>query len=153
MHVLAGHLVKGPERLVHQQETRLEGQGPGDRHPLLHATRELPGVVAAELLKAHQLQHGRRPGRPVGLGPVVQLQGQLDVGGHTPPVEQAGVLEDHAIVLVETGLVSRFCEHGDRAGRRLQKIADEPEQGRLAATGGSDQRHELAWDNSQVNSR
>ena len=36
VHPLAGHLVERAERLVHQQDRRLEGEGTGDRDPLLH---------------------------------------------------------------------------------------------------------------------
>ena len=45
VHPLAGHLVERPERLVHEQDRRLEGERPGDRDALLHAARELVRVV------------------------------------------------------------------------------------------------------------
>ena len=36
VHPLARHLVERPERLVHQQQLRVEGERAGDRDPLLH---------------------------------------------------------------------------------------------------------------------
>ena len=49
VHPLAGHLVEGPERLVHEQDRRVDGERAGDRHALLHAARQLPRVVAGEV--------------------------------------------------------------------------------------------------------
>ena len=48
LHVLAGHLVEGAERLVHQQQLRVRGERPGDRDTLLHAARQLPRHVRRE---------------------------------------------------------------------------------------------------------
>ena len=42
---LAGHLVERAERLVHQEQRRVERQRPRDRDALLHAARELPRPV------------------------------------------------------------------------------------------------------------
>ncbi len=60
VHPLAGHLVERAERLVHQQDRRVDRQCPGDRHSLLHAARELPRVVAGEVgqLDEPELLHG-----------------------------------------------------------------------------------------------
>ncbi len=52
LHVLAGHLVEGPEWLVHQQHLWVGCQRPGDRHPLLHAAREFPRAMVGELTQA-----------------------------------------------------------------------------------------------------
>ena len=72
VHPLAGHLVERPERLVHQQQLRVEGQRPGDRHPLLHAARQLPGMLVGEALELDQPEQlgraaraARRPGKPM----------------------------------------------------------------------------------------
>ena len=58
---LARHLVEGAERLVHQQDGRVQGERAGDRHALLHAARELPRVVLGEFLEADQAQQRARP--------------------------------------------------------------------------------------------
>ena len=65
---LAGHLVERAERLVEQQDLRLDHQRPGDRDPLAHAAGQLgrPGLL--EALEADQLdqvgdRRRRRPSR------------------------------------------------------------------------------------------
>ena len=63
VHPLAGHLVERPERLVHEQQLRVERQGPGDRDALLHPARQLPGMPIGERLELDQLEElGRRAG-------------------------------------------------------------------------------------------
>ena len=55
LHPLAGHLVEGAERFVHQQQAGALGQGPGDRHALLHAAGELVGIVPGEVGQPDEL--------------------------------------------------------------------------------------------------
>src|SRR6266508_6854520 len=54
------------------------------------------------------------------------------------------LLEDDAVVAVETGAARRLPVHRHVAGRRLDDVADDAQQGRLAAARGADQRHEVA---------
>ena len=96
-----GDGVEMAERLVHEQNIGLDGEGPGDSHPLLHATGELPrvfvdlvaeldhveillttvpGLLAAVLLHEKQIVHHRPPGEETrrlehitGLGIMVVL--------------------------------------------------------------------------------
>ena len=59
--------VEGAERLVEQQDGRVEHQGTGERHPLLLAAGELAGPPLAVALELHQLQgrtHPLGPSRP-----------------------------------------------------------------------------------------
>ena len=60
----ARHLVERTERLVHEQESRIERQRARDRDALLHPAGELPGVVALEAAELDELEHlldlGRR---------------------------------------------------------------------------------------------
>src|SRR3984893_583809 len=65
VHLLARHRVQRAERLVHQQEARLEQQGPADRDPLLHAAGQLARVVVRESLEADQADP--IPGHPLTL--------------------------------------------------------------------------------------
>ena len=62
VHPLAGHLVERAERLVHQQDRRLEGERPGDRDPLLHAARQLVRVVPGEVAELDEVEHLAPPG-------------------------------------------------------------------------------------------
>ena len=48
--------IQRSERLVHQQDVRLGGQGARQSDPLPHAARKLVRVAVAELGKMHQPQ-------------------------------------------------------------------------------------------------
>ncbi len=54
------------ERLVQQQDLRLDHQGAGERHPLLLAAGELARHARAQLVQAHQAQRLLHP--PLHLG-------------------------------------------------------------------------------------
>jgi MFS family permease len=53
LHQLARLVVQRAERFVHQQDARVVGQRAGQRGALLHAARQLLGVVLLETLQAH----------------------------------------------------------------------------------------------------
>ena len=61
VHPLSRHLVERPERLVHQEQCRREGERPRDRDALLHPARELPRIVLLEPLELDELQHVGHP--------------------------------------------------------------------------------------------
>ena len=84
------------------------------------------------------------------LVPALQLQRQLDVLDHGAPVEQPGLLEGHAVLLVEPGLGGRLAVDPDVAGRRLDEVGDQPQQRRLAAPRRPDQADELAGRDGEV---
>ena len=54
--MVAHDLVERAERLVHQQQRRIERQRAGDRGALLHAAGQLPGKFALEARKIDQLE-------------------------------------------------------------------------------------------------
>ena len=150
VHPLAGHLVERPERLVHQDERRVERERAGDRRALLHAARELPGVVLAEVAELDELEHLARLGLARRLVAADDLERQLDVASDRAPVEQDRRLEDHPVVAVEAGLVGRLAVDGDRAARRRGQVGDDPQQRALAAARRPDERDELAAPDGQV---
>ena len=121
---LAGHLVQRAERLVHQQQRRVHGQRPRDRDPLLHAAGQLGRVVPGEVGQPDQRQH--LLGARLAVAPrasAAQLQRQLHVAPHGPPLEEAGLLERDAVLLVEPGAPGRLAGHRDRAGGRRIRSA------------------------------
>ena len=141
---LPGHLVERAERLVHQQQRRLEGKRACDRDALLHAARELPRMVIAEdvqLDEVEHLLHARLAPRAV---PAEQLERQGDVLRDGAPFEQHRVLEDDPVVAVGARLAGGLAVDRDGAARRLDQVADHAQQRRLPAAGRADQRHELA---------
>ena len=54
---LARHLVERAERLVHQQQRRVERERTGDRDAHLHAAGELPRVVLLEAGQLDEVEH------------------------------------------------------------------------------------------------
>ncbi len=144
VHPLAGHLVEGAERLVHEQEGRLQGERAGDRDALLHATGELVGVVTCEVGELHQPQHLAGSFLALGAAHAEQLQRQPNVVLDAPPVEEDGSLEDDAVLPAAPRLGGRLAVDHDLPRRRLGQVTDDPEQRALAAAGRPDEGHELA---------
>ena len=56
VHLIAGDLVQGAERLVHQQQVRIVGQSTCNAHPLSHPSRKLVWPLVRKVLKSHQCQ-------------------------------------------------------------------------------------------------
>ena len=100
-----------------EQEGGFEGEGSGDRRALLHAARELARVVAGERVEVDEAQHLLGPRLPLGGRPAQDLQRQLDVPGHVPPLEQDRGLEDHPVVAIEPRPGGRLAVDQDLAGR------------------------------------
>ena len=141
---LAGHLVEGAERLVHEQQRRVERECACDRDALLHAARELPRAARLEAGQLDELEHlpdALLPLRPV---PAEQLEGERDVPLHGAPVVEHGVLEDDPVVVVDARLVRGLAVDAQAPRRRLHEVADDPQQRRLPASRRPDQRDELA---------
>ena len=61
LHVLAQLFVEGRERLVHQDQLRLEDDRAGERDALLLAAGELVDAALAEACQLHQRQRGLDP--------------------------------------------------------------------------------------------
>ena len=141
---LARHLVQRAERLVHQQQRRAEGERTRDRDPLLHPARELPRMVLLEALELDEVDQLLDAVVPLPAVPAEDLERQPDVLLHGAPVEEHRVLEDDPVVAVEPRLVRALAVHDHVAGARLDQVADDPEERRLAAARRADQRDELA---------
>ncbi len=144
VHPLAGHLVEGAERLVHQQERRRERERPRDRDALLHPARELPGMVLLEAGQLDEVDHLADAGLAALAVPAGHLERQGDVLRHRAPVVEDGVLEDDPVVAVEPGPVRGLAVDQHVALARPDQVADDPQQRRLAAARRADQRDELA---------
>ena len=137
--------VQRRERLVEQEDLRLDRERPGERHPLLLAARELVRVAAGLVAEADQLEEpvgGRR--RSVAADPAQpQAEGDVLARGHVR--EQAVGLKHHAHVApVRRHVGDVVAVEQDPAGvEPLQ--AGKRAQGRgLAAARGAEQGDELA---------
>ena len=94
---VAGDLVERAKRLVHHQNARFKRQGTGDRHPLLHAARQLPGVLALKPGEANAGQLLQRNAAALVTRAALDLQWQGHVGQHGAPRKQCRGLEHIAI--------------------------------------------------------
>ena len=138
---LAGQLVQRPERLVEQEQLRLEHQRAGQRRPHPHAARQRRGPRAVEPGQAHQVQHPLHPAPPLRAGDALQLGEQLDVARHRPPRQQRRVLEDVA---------EPAGRDVHRPRRRGLESRHQPQQRALAASRRAHDAHELAAPHPQV---
>ena len=151
LHLPADERVERGEGLVHEQDVGLGGQGPGQADPLLHATRELTGLVAAPPLQAHQGQGLFCPALALGAIHALNLQ---TVGGVLPhrPVRQEGeVLEDHGDALAAQLAQLRLRDvrqvlpiEGHAAGRDGQQAVDHADEGGLPGARQAHDHEDLA---------
>ena len=66
LHLAADQWIKGRERLIHQQNRWIQGQGACQSHPLLHATGEFFGPFAQIAPQSHPLKGGPCPLQSLG---------------------------------------------------------------------------------------
>jgi hypothetical protein len=142
VHLVARHGVQRAERLVHQEQRRIEQQRAAEGRALLHAAGELARALGGEVFEPDEAQQLRRA---LVIAPRVaprQLRGEQDVLEHAAPVQQHRRLEHHPDL--GDGAPDRMVRdlHAAR-GRRAQPGHD-AEQRRLAAARGTDERDELA---------
>ena len=96
IHLFARHGVQRAERLVHQQERRRQHERARDRHALLHAARELVGVLPLEAFKTDQGNESARRLGALLAADASDLRRQFDIGLHIAPREQDGILKHNA---------------------------------------------------------
>ncbi len=97
------------QRLVHEDQRRLDDDGAGDGHALLLAAGELSGqlvLLAGELHEPERMRHARRA---VGGRDAAHPQAEADVLGDGHVRKQRVVLEHHAEAALFGGSVSMRC--------------------------------------------
>ncbi len=141
LHQLAGLGVEGTERLVHEEDVGVGGERPRQSHPLLHAARQLVGVVVGEAGQPDPLEE--RPGRLPALlaAHASHLEPEADVGEDVGPGQQDEVLEHHRPVVAGAG--DRVPVDDDPAGVGPDQAGRHLEEGGLPAATGADDREEL----------
>ncbi len=158
MHVLANAGVEGAEGLVQQQHAGLHHQRLGDGQSLLHAAGELCRVLVQRMAEADLVQHLRSLLTGIALAAseqttqqrgARQFQAEGDVVQHRQVRKYRVALKNHAAAGVR--FVCQWLaiqQDLATAGRFLAE--QQPQEGRLAATGGTDQGAELTFGNLQV---
>ena len=145
LHLLPQLAIERAERLVTEQDGRLDHQRPGQRHALLLPAGELRRAAG---FVAGQFDAGQRGGDPLGdlrLREAAHPQAEGDVLGDGAVREQGIGLEDHAhvpLVYRHVGDVTTADE--DAALIDRLETGDHPQGRRLAAAGRAEQREEFA---------
>jgi hypothetical protein len=106
--LLAHARVERTERLVEEQDPRLHGERPRERHPLALAARELGGVALGEAVELDQLEQLVDPPRDLRLRDLPDPEPEGDVLAHAQVLERGVVLEDEA----DAPLLRRQRGHG-----------------------------------------
>ncbi len=143
--------VQVAQRLVHQEDLRLADDGTTHGDPLALAAGECLRLAGEERLEAEEVGGFQDPGVTLGLGDASHLQGEAHVVGDGHVRVQRVVLEHHGDVPVLRGQVGdvAIADH-DLPGVHLFEASEHAQRGGLAATGGSDQHHELAVPDLEV---
>ena len=139
------------ERLVHQERRRLAHDRAAHRDPLPLAARErlrLALEVRLEIEDARRVEH---PLVDLGLGHLVQLEAERDVVVDGEVRVERVALEDHGDVPLARGeVVDHALGDPDLALADLLEAGEHAQRGRLAAPRRSDEDHELAVLDLQV---
>ena len=98
IHVVARHRIERAERLVQQQDRRVEHERAADRGAPLHAAGELPGIVMREGREAAHLEQVERALAVLLARQAHDLDRHHHVLQHRAPIEQQRALEDDADV-------------------------------------------------------
>src|SRR6266404_955398 len=138
---VAGDRIERAERLVEQEDSRLLGEGPGERDALAHAAgqlvRPLPGK-AREVDEIEEVGHGLAA---LPAGDAAEAQGELDIFGGRQPREEGCLLEDECrSVAIDL----------DESARGSVQAGDDVEERALAAARGTDEADEAADVDGQV---
>ncbi len=144
--IARGHLVERGERLVAQQNFRIDREGARDRHALAHAARERVRIVVLVAGEAEPRQPAPRGLLRLGRIGVEDLQAEPHIVERATPRHQPVVLEHDADLAAEKFELAERIVADDTglAGTRLDQAGDDVEHGGLAATGLAKHRDDLA---------
>ena len=142
LHLNAGQRVERAERLVHQQNGRVDRIGAGDGATLLHAAGEHLGQGVGEVGKTDEIDEALRGRAPLGRATAGDPQAELHVLSDGEPGKERVLLKDHAALGTGSAHIAAVDDHF-ACGRRDQAGGD-GERRRFAATRRPDQGDELA---------
>ena len=142
LELLARDGVERAERLVQQQDLRVERERAGDADALLHAARQLMRIVVRKAVQADETHEARDALTGLGGFNAGDLEPEGDVLGDRQPGKQVELLEHHRAR--RRGLLNPPARHRDGAARRGLQAVQDAQQGGLAAAARADDRDELA---------
>ena len=142
LHEGAGHGVQTAEGFVHHHDLRLVDHGADQFGAALHTTRELRGVLAAEILETDHFQqlHGR-VFEVLAAQLAAHAGAVADVFEHGHPREQCGFLKHDQTVGAGAGNFFPVDEDAARVGRLIAR--QHVDKRRLAAARRPDEDGEL----------
>src|SRR5438105_4709533 len=135
--------IKRAERLVQENEPRLQHKSASDAHALAHAAGELRRIGAGEIGETHEGERVANPPAHFRLGHAAAAQAERRIVPHREPGE-TGILLENDPDPVRNGAAHRIALKDDSAGGRLLEPRQHFQQGGFAATGGADYGKELA---------
>ncbi len=148
--------VEGGGGFVEEEDVGLQGQGAGDGDALLLASGELEGIGVGLLGEAHLVQQGHRDRAGLVGGTFEDVDLRLgDVAENGKMRKKVEILEDeaHAEADAAEGVlfgVDAVADHGvladeDGPAGDLFQVGDAAQEGGLAAAGGADDGHDVAF--------
>ena len=136
--------IKRRERFIHEDDLRIDRKRAGDCDPLALASREHGRIFARVAGKPDQRQQFDRP-RPAPLpvaGAEAQFRAKQDVIERSAPGNEPRRLEHEGDL--GPGVARRTAVDDDAAVAHIEQAADDPQRGRFAATGRSEDANKLA---------
>src|SRR5205809_4644357 len=122
------------ERLIEQDHGGLVDESPHNRHPLLHSSRKLGGIVVLESFKPDQTQPMQGLFPPLGRCDAADCQRKFNIAQSSQPWKQVAVLSHVADVGVQTNDWSTLVEEtapsdaaSKPAARRNKVVLPQPE--------------------------
>jgi hypothetical protein len=139
------------QRLVEQEDLGFAHDGAPDRDALALAARQRLGPALEQVADLKDLGRAPHPLRDLGTRRPGQLEREAHVLGHRHVRVQRIALEHHGDAAPgRLDVVADPSADFHRAGTDVFQAGDDAQQGRLAAARGTDQHHELAVGNVQV---
>ncbi len=133
------------QRLVQEQDVRVQHEGAGERDALLLAAGELAGITELEARQVDLAEAGRDALGDRGTVELSHLESVGDVRLHRHVRPERIVLEHHAdVTRVGPEPVDAPVPEPDLAAVQRMEAGDQPEKRRLAAARGPEQREQLA---------
>jgi len=114
--------VEGTERLVHQYDVGIDGEGARQRDPLPHALRQLAGIAGLEPLKADDAQELPGPLPALPHRPAPQLEPELHIGKRRAPGQERVAREHVANSRVEPGHRPAVYRHAPGRGAKSPEM-------------------------------
>ncbi len=139
------------ERLVHEEHRRLADDGAAERDALALAAGELLRLAVEELVELDGLGGLLDAALDVGLGDLAQLQAEREVVAHRHVGVERVALEDHRdVAILGRDVVDDAIPDAERAAGDLLEPGDHAQAGGLPTARWSDQDHELAVPDLEV---